>query len=1262
MFDISEAGKYFESSTKKEGAEDEKDEQTKGSGEGTKTNDIDGTTPSRILEAATFLSSEANKSSDEGSDGILAITTASSLLTVRNFGEAHKIGEEETEKADIIIFQSSKASINHTPTESRISLERSSKSPIILTPKTLALQNFEAVSSEVKSSKDNSGKSTVSEIPEVSIYSKGAESVHEARSMKGAKLENAAVLENGEVKTTITVTKSDLTKWNELIGTKSSIETIQTRATDKEIFLTTPSTVEEKNKTTTYITRKSSEIQVSLTDKEIDDPLTSPYQTTISETKSSPFVPESNSQWKKEEQKLRLGNTTSEAEVAIIVKEETVIPTVIEVTPIVAAKSNLPDSTTGSGRSGKLHDATLKVGLEIAKIAPTTEPEIGIEILGASGKYSVEADTSSVPYAKSTKPVQLLESTVKFESDLTTVSQKTETTKSEFIQTSVPIEMTQNETQTIISKKHSEQPTKKIESTEVSSFGLTSANTKGDDTVIRNIVTAATSASGPSSFDQQLSVTTPNTALVPVTHGESSRTISTQYLITTTKAQPTKSATGAIPPVTSSASQATTANMSLKLISGSDTEVVAMTESVARDDENFTLRTKHHKMSPIKNIEVEGSKEEVTDFQTVRSTEGFVSNTVIETNDLLKKSSTVATSDKVDEVGLEIVLVKGYPKRTEASFAETNASLQRNWTDVVTTSQDVILNASLSPMPTMKSDKENVSESVSDSAKEKSATGEFSTLDSQELGSTVNIYRSETAFTSTSGATEIAVTSKQSASESTSPTTHGTLSPADIGARLENTSKPTDNDKTDRLGTIATPQSKDSSTALLSSSTKENLVKASEISEGSANLTAENIAKIKTVAEEVKKGVATTDERTVHFSSSTAVDLNNTFGSLPMVEVTTWKPNVNNVTDKNIFGSELVISTIPKNASVETQPGVTRSESKVTEALGEPKETASKITEFTVAVNRATTASATASVTTVEGTRITAIPQIKIETFSTSESASTKETEYEISRTTATSDIFSQSKNTEALTIPLSVEQRTSGLKSDVTSVSKLETTTESVTSGNLTQTLKSVKDKGFSKFMVTGKASTLETASVPTARESVLTREGASPVFRTTSPASRTSTNPSLPFVEIVAKNGSTGTVPNSERYPSLLSIPETEDSLVTPSIITSHPQISQRFFETAASRTTLAENTIGLHNFGTSKTDFSSMLTLSKSNLEIVATTDNTDLLKVEPTATGWTTKLETKKSEDTSGDESLLKITQQVRFRPFSDLISPVIFCQI
>ncbi|CAG9536724.1 unnamed protein product [Cercopithifilaria johnstoni] len=1296
-----EIGKYFESSVK-EGRADggEKSEETEGSGESMETSDIYGvkeTTPSGMLEAVTSVSSEANRSSKKDSDGILTITTSSSLPTASNFGEIHKIGEEETEKAEIIIFQSSKASISHTSTESRISLERSSESPVIFTPKTLTPQILEIVSSEINTSQDNSGKSA-SKTPETSTYSIDTKSVSEAGSMKSVKLERTMILKDDKAKTTITVTENDLTKPDESIGTKTNIETKQTAgATGKEIVLTTPSIVEEQLRTTTYIINENSEMQMHLTDKEINDSLTSPNQTVITEAITSPSIPESKSHWKKEKaQKPQLGNTVSEAEVAISVKEETVIPAVVEIThkgtPIVIPKSDLLGLTPVSERSDKLYDTTQKFGVEIVKVALTTEPQVGIEIVKVSSEHvlenggSVDVDTTFYPYTKSIESIQFIENTTKFKPDLTTASQKTETTKSEFIQTSVPIEVTQRRAETITLEKFSEEPTKIVKSSAVpSTFEQTSGNTEADDTTSRDTVIATTPISSLLSSNQQLSTTTPVAVLIsfskPISHDESSRTIATQYSITTTNATLIESATGTIPLSTSSvASQVTTANLSMKLISGNATEEVTKTESVVNDGKSTTMEIEHRKAPPKKDVEVEGSGEEMTNFQTVSNTRGLVSSTIIETSDLLK---TVAANDKIHDVGLEIVLMKGYPKRTEIVIAATSAPVQKNWTNIVDISPDAILNTSFSLLSTTESDRDV--KSTSDSTGGNLTTREFSTFDShyikettafeaitskdfeqidgiisgKELGPTANIFRPEIASTSASGTAEIAVISKQSSSESMAlfPTTGKTLLPID--KKTKNTLKPTDSDETtifqmdsEKLRIVTTPQSIESSKGFSSSLNKEILAKPSETSEEPASSTVENIAKVVTITEEVGRGVVATDESIKYSSYSTSVDLSATSESVTMTEAATQKPSTYSITEKNVFEKELVTSSISKDASAGTKPDVIISGSlhvgtvevprvtNVTEAFSETKEwTASDVATVSEAAttNAIGSNSLASSVTTIEETGSSAISEtIKLETSLISQSVSTKEIEYGINTTTVTSDVFSQSKNAETSTISLSssdlatiVEQKTSGLKFDEISASKLETTT---VFGNGTGTLESVKDESFSKFMTTTSKASMGTASIgPVESESVSFREETSSVFETASSGFRTSTSPSFPSIEVVMKYESTVSVTNPETFSSLLPVFETKESVsqITPST-TLAPQISQISFENSVSRKTPAENSTVLEHSESSKTDFSLTRTPSKGNLEIVSTADSTDLLKTGAKAAGWTLKPETKKSE--------------------------------
>lgn len=1438
-FDISEVrgnqtkiGKYFESSSKEGRAEgSEKGEETEGSGEGIETNNIlgvDGTTHDGTPKAT-----------------ILPITKTSSPQVVGNSGEVYKIREEVTGKPEIIIFQSSKATINQTPIESRISLGRSSESPAISTLKSSKAAGI--ISSGINTSQDSSGKFTISKIPETATYSTDTKSISEARLMKSVKLETTTSPKIDKTESTITITGSDLIKSKESISTTAN--------TDKETVMITPSTVEEQLRTTTYITSKDLKMQMGMTDI---DSLTSPNQAIITEAVTSPSIPESKLQWKKEgDEKLQQGNTVariSGADVAISVKEETVTPVVIEVTRkgaiIVIPESDLPNSIskfekpaklhgTSSPLGGRSHEATLKVGLEIAKASLTTDRQIGIEIVEASGEHvsensgTVEVDATFYPYSKSTKPVQLIESTMKFESDLTSVSQKTESDKSEFTQKSVSVETTQAKAKTVTL----EQSTEVVGSTEVpSTFEKTSKKSEIDDTVSRNIVIPVDSTNSLLSFNQ-FSMTTPNAVSVsfskPISHVESQGTIATKYSFTTINETPTETGTdtskesstsGTLRLSTSSVSQAATANLSVKLTSGDAAEKVTVvgdekTEPVSGHSKSAATEVEKSESTSAKSIEVEGSGEEVTEFQTVSSTKGFVSNTVIETNDLLR---TVATDDITQEVGLEIVLMKGYPKTTESVIGKTSAPIQRNWTNIYT-SPDVILNASLSFVPTEKEDMK----SISDSAKGKLTTGGSSILDShnieettasgaiksgdfektggiidvntnqnteathettdgkkrdsfeegkviisKEIGPTTSIYRSEIVSTST---TEIAVISKPSTSESTEMfrTTSETFLPSDMEARLRNTLKPAGDDETtllqekdEKLGSVTTPQSKESLKTFSSSSAKEIRSKVSEISEEPRSLTVENKVRVETTTEGVGKEVMMTDETIKYSSYSTTENLSS--GSVTMTETASLKPSISSITEKNVFvkeelvtsnGSEVVSGGKRLDVTTSGSPDFGTAEvsgaASVTKASDESKKwAASSAAKFTTTVSELATTSAankteieeqigdisksvsgtnglTSSVTEMGGTRSSEIPDtIKLETSLISESISTKGGEHGISRTidttreTSSSDIFSQSRNTETSTISMPssdsvtvAEQKTSGIKLDeTTTVSKSERTTKSVASETgatkhiaKNMTLESIKDENFSKFVTramstkselestTNRANILETAPVgATERESVSVQEAASSIFKTDMQAtasltSRTSKSPSFPSTEIVTNYGSTITVTSPKSFSSSLAVSGTKEAIsepkqfltsipqVTPSITTSTSQVFETSLDDSATRTTLAEKTIVLQHYESSKADVPPTPTLSK--IEIVSTIGSTEsktarwtikpeqagkseiVPEMKTTIRGLISEMETTESvinplettteikhtssKSSVSDEGLLRITQQVKF---------------
>uniref|UniRef100_A0A1I7VSX8 EGF-like domain-containing protein n=1 Tax=Loa loa TaxID=7209 RepID=A0A1I7VSX8_LOALO len=1006
-----EEEKYFASSIKEESDEaGEEGKETEGSGEGIETSDILGV--GRTIQDGTLISLHSGaRSSEKGSDGILAISTASALLTVSNSGEVHKI-REETKKPEVIIFRSSKAPINHTLIESRTSIEGSSKSlaPLYSTlksPKNLATKALRTLSSEMNSSQDSSGKFTTSKVPETT-YNMDAEP--EAGSMKSVKLETTMILEIGKTETTIMATESNLTKSKESIDTKTNVETKTARATDKKASLTTPSNMEEQLRTTAYITSKGFEMQMHLTNKEINDSSTVQNEVIITEAITSPSIPESKSQWKKEEeQKLQpknIATTISGADVVISVKQETITPTIIKITPketitvipesdssasttIAHSKSERPAKHgTSSPPEERSHKTTLKFGLEIAKAALTTDRQTEIEVLKVSGEHVSESnETAEVnailynPYSKSTKSVQLIENTTKFESNSLSVPQKIGSNKLQFIQKSVSTETMQTKAGTITLEKSSEEPTEIVESTEVPSISeQASENSETDSMISRNIEIVASSVSSLSSFNQ-LSTAGPNAVSVPftkpVSQDKSPVIVAMQYTVTLTNVTPTESGIdileesstpGPIRLGNSLTSQATTANLSVKLTSEDAVdEVIAMRnekiEPISGDSETVVLTTKNGKVPTTNDVELEGSGEEMIELQTVSSTNGFVSDTAIETNDHLK---TIAIDQKIHEIGVEIVLVNGYPETTESISDETSMPVQRNWNNI-STSPNINLNTSLTFVTTHKLESKNI-KSASNFLGGKSTTAESSTFDShgteestdsgsspidfektesvvdintiqnmeatpettasekqdsfeergvvtnEEIRPTTSIYRSENASSSTSGITEIAMISKPSASESTKEkssemflTTSETLTPIGMGTRLRNTLELVGSDKTTvlhvddgKLGAVTTPQSKQSSVAFLTFTTKEILVKASKTSEEPTSSTAENTTKVKTITEGAEKGVMTTDEGIKYFAYSTAKDLNISSRSATVTEADTWKPNTKNITEPMI--------------------------------------------------------------------------------------------------------------------------------------------------------------------------------------------------------------------------------------------------------------------------------------------------------------------------------------------------------------------------
>ncbi|VDO29066.1 unnamed protein product [Onchocerca flexuosa] len=636
---------YFTSSTKEERTEtNETVGETEKFGEDIETSSIlgvKGTIHDGILRSDASLSSQANRNSEKESDGILAIT--SSLPTVNRIGKVDENEEEETKKSEVVTL---KTSINHESTESKTSLERSSESfaiPIstLKSSNTLTSESFGTVSNEIIN-QDSSGKFTTSEVPESSTYNTNAESVSERESMKTVELETTAILEINKTETTTVVRENGLIESKESIGTM---------ATDKETDLTTLSTVGKQHRITTT---EDLETQTHMTVEE-----TSQNQTIITEMTTSSSIPKSKSHWKTEEQKLQPENTTakiSETDVTIIIKHETITPTVIEATSketinvisesdsassIAATHSNFERTKfygTSSPYAGRFHETTLEIGLEIAKAAPTIDRQTGIERMKTFGEL-VEVNSTSYAYSSTAKPIQSIESTMKFKSveDSISESQKTESKKSEETET------TQTAAETTALERSLEQ-----------SAGIQSPKT----TSTLNSVST-------------INVTQTETEID--TLEKSSETIS------------------------SPVNQDTVANLSVKLTSRDAAEGVTVmqpekTEPVSSHDKSATTETVKGEALQTKNVEVEGSGEEMTEFWTMSDINGFTSNTPVETNNL---SGTTTVNDKTQEVGLEIAKMKKYPKTTKPPTNETSSSEKTTISSVKTelrSSSDLLVN------------------------------------------------------------------------------------------------------------------------------------------------------------------------------------------------------------------------------------------------------------------------------------------------------------------------------------------------------------------------------------------------------------------------------------------------------------------------------------------------------------------------------------------------------------------------------------------
>lgn len=1225
-------------------------------------------------------SSEASRNSEKISEGISAIT-ASSLLTISNFDEVNKIGDEKTRKLETTVSQFSKASTNHM---SRISLERGLEIPA---SSTLIPQSSKAswpntpatISTELNTSQNWSGKSTI----------------------KAA-----------EAKRT-------------------------TRVMEKQTSVKTPSNVGEQTRTAGHVK------QMHLTDEKIDDFSSKLNQAIVTEALISSSITESKKEGIQNSQPGNTSATSPEANVLEVTSKRmvTVAPefdstvSTGDIDSKFESLAVLYKTSTPSGE--RSHKVTLDFGLEIARAALTT----GSEIIEASSEHtSGTGESVDAMHSKVTiEPVQFMETTVKFESE------QSESEKSEFKHTSLPVKISRTKSAAIILENFPGRPTEVFESTDVSLISEEEIrNIKGSDTAsLTSVTVVGPKMSLPPST--QISAAPPETVSVSfnesVSHDESSETLATKYSLITVNVMQADSRAGSLRPPfttgtvrldTSPTKQATTANPSVKLTDGDAAEeVIAVTGEIrpfSGHGKSATFKTKNDEVPPTKEGEVKGSEEEIIELQTASSANGFVSNAKLESG---------ATDDKAHEVGLEIV-----PKRADSIINKTDASLQKKWTRIGISPKSTS-NASLSfthsrenystgktsefvshgteesiSSGTISSEKVNGVLSVNTSRKATFALAVFAgkkqnlTQDgkvfiNKETSPITNVSSSKIILSSLLAAKDIAKLSrpfptgstKEKSSEA-SHTTNKTLLSAGTEVRQRNALKPAGHDETTILNAdgvqaraVTTPQSNESSVVFSNA-------KASGTGIEFISSTIQDIPKITASIGRTGKDAVTADEENKHFSNSTVDDLNNSSKSVTatITETATWKPDIRGIEGSiNSTFSEAPSGKIRSETAILGTPPFREDEVpgaveviKVFSKLQEWTSTDTGVTALSGEFVTTNAANKKIAVEQIERTPMDngtsksiseslASPAAKIEQSGSStilettslgnsftpEPESAGDTVYglngAISTTRASSPkVFPQSKKMEMpRNLPSSsnliktVGQKTSGIELDKTTDEKRIERTESkppetgITKIVTDENLESVENRSFwsthsESESTTTRVNTLDTvlASLEQ-REPASAQEKASSRFKnimqtTASVAYRTSTN-TFSSTPIVANYASAVTDIHSDNSLSSLAVSETENAVsefkqfkksnsrVTPAIITSTSAVFETYSEDSVTEATSPERNIVLQHFGSSKTDLLPIGTLPMSNLEITSTVSGINLLKTEPETSALTIKPE-------------------------------------
>uniref|UniRef100_A0A915PT69 EGF-like domain-containing protein n=1 Tax=Setaria digitata TaxID=48799 RepID=A0A915PT69_9BILA len=748
---------YSVSSTKEERREtNREDGVVEGSGEGIGSGSVHGTgeaSSSGAPGAGTSLLLKSNKTSEKASDGILTITTTPSPST--DTLDVEYKTREGTEKHGIVGFSTLKTSVYQTTTKATTS-ERGSESLVVPTSdlKFSASEALGVVSSEINFTRKFTS-SIAPKTDTYSLSPKSAFKSELMKSIKiepTTILETTKPKKTTQVVGSDSTESKELRDTTTDVKTNFGIITIDKKSwTVEEQFKTTTYSTDKNNERQMYRTDKEIHgsppvLQNSVTTTE------SASLFSVSKSKAEWKKEQELQSGSTAEKNFGADvaiNVKQDATAPLLIEamRTTAIPG-----PDSSRLAGISHSTSGktvkvheTHRSfkGLSHETTLNFGLEIAKVGPATDIQTGNELMEGSGEH--DSGTSKIIGMHVTSYVSPKGTSSVPATDLTLVSQKSESKESVSRQKSVSVGAAETKTiyttalgqrTEVSTNKEEELPTRSPSTSEVSSESVQATESAGiSDITSYNSAVQTNSTRFPTSI--QHSTALPNEVKLasftkPTNHSGPSKSVETKLAIPSTapiearthtldessKTSETYgleiSSTGSNRFTTSLASQEAIVSLPVRVAPadvkeevivkqlGKANHVLDLSKNAANKTENYEIKEitrgfKQTKVSEIKpagetliltkSVEMESSGEEpATELQNVSS--GILVPT---TNNLL--GTVTAASDKTQEVGLEIVLMRGYPEVTELTD-ETSASLQSSWNNLSTT------DVSDAPLPT----------------------------------------------------------------------------------------------------------------------------------------------------------------------------------------------------------------------------------------------------------------------------------------------------------------------------------------------------------------------------------------------------------------------------------------------------------------------------------------------------------------------------------------------------------------------------------